>query len=63
MTISPSGNMIFFWILAIPALGFTLAITLNSMWWLILLFPLFALMEGGIFLIALAAFIAATIIG
>lgn len=62
MTISPSGNVIFFWILAIPALGFTLAITLNSMWWLVLLFPLFALMEGGTFLIIVIVFITAGII-
>lgn len=59
MIISPSGNTIFFWILAIPALGFTLAITLNSMWWLVLLLPLFALMEGGIFLIIVIVFITA----
>lgn len=57
------GNLIFLVALAIPILGFILAITLNNLWWLILLAPLFVFMEGGLFLIALAVFAAITVIG
>lgn len=57
------GKLILLSIFAIPTLGFILAITFNSMWWLVLLFPFMVFMEGGIFLISLMVVIAALIIG
>lgn len=47
----------------IPLLGCVLAVKYNSAWPLLLLLPLFALMEAGIFLIAIALFTVAVING
>lgn len=58
-----NGNAMMFWLLATPSLGLTLAIALNNRWWLVSLVLLFAFMEGGLLLIAIAALIVASTIG
>lgn len=57
------GNAIFTLVLAIPLLGCVLAIYFRDMTWLVLLAPLFVLMEGAFVLIPLAWIIVAWILG
>lgn len=43
----------------IPLLGCVLAVVYQSMWWLVLLLPLFALHEAGLFLAVVAFLVVA----
>ena len=57
------GSLIMFGLLAVPVLGCFLAVAYNSPWWLLLLLPLFAFMEAGLFFIGIALFVVAYLNG
>jgi hypothetical protein len=57
------GDAIMAGLLAIPVLGCTLAVVQNNGWWLLLLLPLFAFMEAGLFFGAVALFTVSAIMG
>lgn len=58
-----NGTAIFTACLLIPLIGCILAVTFQSILWLILLIPLMVFMEGGIFLIALAIVVVGFLVG
>lgn len=57
------GNGIMFVLLAIPILRCGLAIITNNSWWLLLLLPLFAFMEAGLFFAIVAWFAVSAYMG